>query len=145
MREINQIIVHCSATKPSMDIGAAEIRQWHLAKGWDDIGYNFVICRNGELEPGRDLDGDGDVLEEIGAHAAGFNAHSIGICLVGGMDEQGNDACNFTFEQYVTLHRLVEGLKGGYGIDDVRGHRDLPGVTKACPCFDVLALLENVA
>lgn len=61
MRIIDTIIVHCSATKPSMDIGVEAIRQWHMNKGWSDIGYHYVIRRNGVVELGRDLDKDGDV------------------------------------------------------------------------------------
>jgi N-acetylmuramoyl-L-alanine amidase len=94
MRLIDTIIGHCSFTPPKMDIGAAEIRGWHVDEnGWLDIGYAYVIRRNGIIELGRDLDNDGDVDEEIGAHARGFNAHSIGICVVGGMDEYGLSDC----------------------------------------------------
>jgi len=88
MRIIDTVIVHCSATKPSMDIGVDVIRQWHMNKGWSDIGYHYVIRRNGAVELGRDLDKDGDVDEEIGAHAYGHNATSIGICLIGGVDDR---------------------------------------------------------
>ncbi|ULQ47386.1 N-acetylmuramoyl-L-alanine amidase [Flagellatimonas centrodinii] len=137
MRPIEQLIIHCAATKPSMDIGAAEIRQWHLGNGWSDIGYNYVIRRNGLIENGRDLDRDGNVDEEVGAHAKGFNARSIGICLVGGLNQAGQPAPEFTEAQFTALNGLLAGLRIRYPNTEILGHRDLPGVAKACPSFDV--------
>ena len=137
MRPIEKLIVHCAATKPSMNIGATEIRQWHLANGWSDIGYNYVIRRDGLIENGRDLDRDGNVDEEVGAHAKGFNANSIGICLVGGLNASGQPAPEFTEAQFTALNGLLAGLRIRYPGAEVLGHRDLPGVAKACPSFDV--------
>lgn len=96
----NLLVVHCAATKARMDIGAAEIRRWHKEKGWADIGYHYVIRRNGVLEVGRDE-------STVGAHAVGHNARSIGICLVGGIDEQGHAENNFTPAQFAALRRLL--------------------------------------
>lgn len=124
------IVVHCAATPPSMDVGAREIDRWHRARGFREIGYHFVVRRNGSVEPGRRV-------EEIGAHARGQNHHSLGICLVGGRGEQGGAEANFTAAQYEALWRLLEGLAPRYPTADVLGHADLPGVNKACPCFDV--------
>ena len=71
------IVVHCSATKPSMDIGVKEIRDWHVnGNGWSDIGYAYVIRRNGALELGRDLDRDGNVDEETGANTTSLDVQS---------------------------------------------------------------------
>lgn len=148
-RLINRIIVHCSATRPEQHIGADEIRSWHIAKGWRDIGYNAVIRRSGVMEPGRDLDDDGDWLEEVGAHAAGFNSDSIGICLVGGINEDWEPDMNFTPDQMITLRKTINtilsvpddvidaSIRFPPGGPEIIGHRDLPGVKKACPCFDV--------
>ena len=86
------IFVHASATKPSMDIGVEEIREWHLVEPFyfDDIGYHYVIRRNGIVEFGRSK-------HLIGAHAIGWNSHSLAICLVGGLSEDGtSDEFNFT-------------------------------------------------
>lgn len=136
-REINEIIVHCSATPPSMDIGADTIREWHTDKGWIDIGYHFVIRRNGVVETGRDLD-------VAGAHAKGHNSRSIGICLIGGVKESDRKTpdANFTFSQYESLAMLIGELRGKIqSIAKVSGHRDY--AAKACPCFDVNALLDS--
>lgn len=124
------IIVHCSATPPDMDIGVAEIRNWHTAKGWRDVGYHYVITRRGKVQVGRSYNA-------VGAHAKGFNNSSVGICLVGGVDSQGEPDANFTRAQYKELETLIYTLKDTYPRAAVLGHRDLPGVDKACPCFDV--------
>lgn len=130
LRKISRLIVHCAATRPSMDIGAAEIRQWHRGNGWNDIGYHYVIRRNGVIEAGR--------AESVpGAHAAGHNSDTIGICLVGGLDQAGQPAPLFEPAQMKTLAELLERLRQTYPGAEVLGHRDLPGVRKACPSFDV--------
>lgn len=133
-RKIDTIIIHCAATKPSMDVGLKEIDQWHRAKGYFGIGYHYVIRRNGEIEVGRPLDA-------AGAHAKGHNANSIGICLVGGLDDNGNPACNYTESQWAQLEYLVNALKQRCGELKVIGHNDV--AAKACPCFSVLKWLEG--
>lgn len=139
MSPISKIIVHAADTTPGMDIGAADIRRWHVeGNGWADIGYHYVIRRNGVLETGRDLDGDGEVLDETGAHVYGHNAGSIGICLVGGRSADGHPDCNFTAAQWAALEALVRYLTGRFPQAIVRGHRDFDA-GKACPCFDVAA------
>jgi len=139
MRAIEMIIVHCAATPARLDIGAAEIRRWHTTpkpdgRGWRDIGYHYVIRRDGEVETGRPL-------EQSGAHAYGFNARSIGVCLVGGVDGGGRAQNNFNGEQFAALHDLIAMLEQRFGRLDIRGHRDLPRVRKDCPSFDVRAWL----
>lgn len=134
-RAISYIVVHCAATKPSMDIGVEEIREWHKDRGWSDVGYHYVIRRNGGLEEGRDL-------ETIGAHAKGFNKTSIGICMVGGVSESGKSEANFTYPQYQTLYGLLSRLKETYPNAEVLGHRDLPDVQKDCPCFSARDFME---
>lgn len=132
MRDIRRIIVHCADTPPSLDIGAAEIDRWHRERGWAGIGYHGVIRRDGRYEPGRDL-------ERAGAHAYGHNADSLAVCLVGGQGEDGGPENNFTAAQMQTLEALVTAGRRQFNVPDegIMGHRDLPGVTKACPCFDV--------
>lgn len=128
-RSTDYIVLHCSATAPALDVGAAEIRQWHRAKGWSDIGYHFVIRRNGEIEEGRPP-------EEIGSHVKNHNANSIGVCLVGGVDARQRPKNNFTTAQWSALGRLLAELQSRYPRSHVIGHRDFPNVAKACPCFD---------
>lgn len=139
---VKDIIIHCAYTKPSMDIGVAEIRQWHLDRGWVDIGYQYVIRRNGRVEKGRDLDGDGNVDEETGAHTLGHNKDSIGICLVGGMNAEGKPDSNFTFAQFVSLRNLVDNLMVVHNYPSLHGHRDY--ANKECPCFDVHEFFDGL-
>lgn len=129
MRDIRRIIIHCSATKPGMDIGVKEITEWHLARGWSTIGYHQVIRRSGDIEPGRS--------EHVaGAHVAGHNADSIGICLVGGIDDKGRPDANFTRAQWAALEHLVKQHLVRHPGAKVSGHRDWTDA-KACPSFDV--------
>lgn len=141
MRKIDDIIIHCAATYPAMDIGAAEIRQWHVRdNGWSDIGYHFVIRRNGTVEQGRPLD-------TPGAHCKDHNARSIGICLVGGLEKTPSgksvSAANYTPEQWAALRELVTDLRGRFPSAGLHGHQDY--ANKACPCFDVAAWWRDEA
>ena len=138
MRKINKIIVHSSATRPSQDIGAEEIRDWHIkGNGWSDIGYHFVIRRDGTRELGRDI-------ALSGAHCKNQNSRSLGICLVGGATE--NDVKigenNFTDAQFKELQTLLKQLLTEHpNIVRIAGHRDF--ANKACPCFDVQGFCEK--
>ena len=136
MRKINEIIVHCSYTKPSMDIDADWIRRLHTRQnGWLDIGYHFVVKRCGSVEVGRPV-------EQPGAHCRGHNANSIGICMVGGMSDENRPEDNFLPEQFIQLRQSIYVLKQLYpGITKVTGHLDYDK-NKACPCFDVHQKLE---
>ena len=129
MREINRIIIHMSYTTPSTDIGAPEIRQWHVGgNGWSDIGYHKVIRRDGTVEDGRPI-------EKSGAHTLGENADSIGICLVGGKHKSRDiHDCNFTSAQWRALDRLCRDLLLEFGDLDISGHRDW--AARGCPGFD---------
>jgi N-acetyl-anhydromuramyl-L-alanine amidase AmpD len=141
-RRTDYIVVHCSATPPSSDIGADEIDEWHRKRGWSGIGYHAVIRRDGGIEFGRPFD-------EVGAHVKGQNYRSVGICLVGGVNDQGDAEDNFSTEQMKSLTAIVATLERAYPGAEVLGHRDLSpdlngdGVIeksewiKECPCFDV--------
>lgn len=125
------IVIHCSATG-EQDFGAADIDKWHRKNGWACIGYHYVIRRNGEVEEGRDV-------QVIGAHVSGHNENSIGICMVGGVDSNDHTKAknNFTEAQFISLKSLLTVLKLQYPNAKIQGHRDFPGVAKACPSFDV--------
>jgi len=124
-----------SETPSTMNIGADIIRKWHTdpkpnGRGWSDIGYHYVIKRDGTIEKGRDLD-------VIGAHTLGENSHSIGICYVGGM---GGD--NRTDIQKEVLHKLVQSLIIVFGNMSVHGHNEFSD--KECPNFNVSEEFEYI-
>lgn len=143
MRKINKIVIHCSATGPNVDVGFREINRWHLERGFipttssPAIGYHKVIRRDGSIEQGRPE-------ERVGAHAAGHNANSLGVCLVGGVksDNKTPDD-NFTAAQYASLTKVLIDWREAYGAVEIVGHGSLPGVAKACPSFDVKAFLKS--
>lgn len=125
----NKIVIHCADTYDHMDIGVREINQWHLDRGWSGVGYHFVIRRDGTVENGRGIN-------EVGAHARGYNYESVGICLAGGRGLDGMPEDNFTDVQMESLDFLIESLKGDYPYAEVLGHTELDH-HKACPSFDV--------
>lgn len=130
----NWIAIHCSATRPSQNIDANEIGRWHRQRGFAGIGYHYVIKRDGTVERGRPED-------TVGAHVSGFNGTSIGICLVGGVSEKDVTKAenNFTPAQFAALKTLIADLRTRYPKARVQGHRDFPGVAKACPSFNARA------
>jgi len=129
MRDIDYIVIHCSATMPSMDVPIERVKKWHLQRGWSDIGYHYYITRDGKIHGGRNL-------STIGAHVRGYNKNSIGICYEGGINESGEPEDNRTPEQKKSLLKVVEILKFVFSGAIAQGHRDFPNVNKACPSFD---------
>lgn len=136
MRTIDSIFIHCSATPPEMDVGVTAIRRWHKERGWSDIGYHYVIKRDGTTQQGRPV-------SRMGAHTKGYNATSIGICLAGGVNAKGKPQANYTRAQWMMLEFLVDDLMGQYGIPhtNIHGHNEVSA--KACPCFYVPAWLNS--
>jgi N-acetylmuramoyl-L-alanine amidase len=125
---INKIVIHVSDSPDTMDIGAKEIRKWHTdpkpkGNGWSDIGYHYVVRRNGHIELGR-------LHTVTGAHVAGHNTGSLGICWV------GRD--KITTEQMDTLVKLAKNLIAAYNltVKDVVGHKEL-NAGKSCPNLDM--------
>lgn len=147
MARIDTLCVHCSATPAGgkhENINAADIRSWHRGRGWRDIGYHYVITRDGTLEKGRPDD-------MPGAHEPKINRSSISVCLVGGAPPLGSRAHkrglgenNFTPAQFETLRELLEELHEAHPDAKIIGHRDVPGVRKACPSFDVGEWLDEI-
>lgn len=135
-KETRYIIVHCSATSPSMAVDAAMIDRWHRAKGWLGIGYHKVIRRDGVVEPGRDEN-------TVGAHTLNYNAFSVAVCLAGGVAE-GTEIpeTNFTDAQWAALEQVVREWLVKWPDAKVCGHRDLNAT--ACPTFDVAAWWQKV-
>lgn len=130
MRPITEIIVHCSATPAGRDVSVAELRRWHRARGFADVGYHYVVHLDGTVEAGRPL-----IL--AGAHCRGHNARSIGVCYIGGCDSSMNPADTRTPSQRAALRELLTALRRMFPGAVVRGHRDF--AAKACPSFDATA------
>ena len=140
---VETIFVHCAATRPEWMAGrsakekAAEIRRWHTQdRGWRDIGYHWIIDRDGSIARGR-------FEREVGAHAVGHNTGSIGICLVGGHGSDARDsfADHFTPEQDAALRALIASIRTRADIRRVRGHNEVSN--KACPGFQVAGWLAQ--
>lgn len=129
MRKINEIIVHCSATAEGRDYTVGDIDCWHKSRGWQCIGYHYVIYRDGSVHTGRPV-------AQIGAHCTGHNANSIGVCYIGGCAADGKTPKDTrTPQQREALRRLVADLQKQYPGATVHGHREF--AAKACPSFDV--------
>jgi N-acetylmuramoyl-L-alanine amidase len=128
MRQVNKIIVHCTATPEGRDVSVDTIRNWHIEdNGWSDIGYHWVITLGGEIEKGRHE-------TKPGAHAKGHNANSIGVVYVGGCDKDMNPKDTRNDAQKESLRCLLEDLRERYPQAVIIGHRDVS--SKACPSFD---------
>ncbi len=133
MRDINQIVIHTADTPKGKYFDANDIRKWHIERGWSDIGYHYVILLDGTIELGR-------MINVIGAHVAGYNSNSIGICYIGGGDEEDTR----TEAQKTSLIFLLNTLKLMFKKADILGHRDFDGVTKSCPNFNAIAEYEMI-
>lgn len=136
MEHIEWLVVHGSATPRSHKMTFEDLRHQHMLRGESTIGYHYVIERDGKIVEGRPHD-------MPGAHASGYNRHSLGICLIGGRKGKTNKAeDNYTVEQKLSLITLLCRLLEVYDAEVV-GHSDLPGVTHSCPGFNVKELLRG--
>ena len=142
MKEIKNIIVHCSATREGDDsINAEVIDRWHKKRGWKGIGYHFVVLIDGSIETGR-------MINKCGAHTKGMNCSSIGVCYIGGVESERNEDGKYeakdtrTPEQIATLLELLRLLKKIYPDAKIHGHRDF--AAKACPSFDATDEYKNI-
>ena len=141
-RTMDTITIHCSATREDKDYTSENIKKWHLLRGFNDIGYHFVILLDGTIEIGRPLN-------KVGAHVAGHNTGNIGICYIGGLDLNNKAKDTRTDNQKKSLVELINLLKKYINIKEIKGHRDYSkdlngnGIiekfeySKDCPCFDV--------
>ena len=129
MRSLSRIIIHCSATREGQDVSVDTIRRWHEDRGWSDIGYHFVIGIDGTIHRGRDID-------KIGAHTYRHNLDSIGVCYVGGLEEDGKTPRDTMTEmQEIAMLELIKSLRVTFGELRLHGHNEF--AAKACPSFDV--------
>ena len=135
MRKINEIIVHCTATFLDQRVTIADITRWHRQRGFKTIGYHYVIAQDGTIFPGRPV-------EEVGAHCKEHNAHSIGVCYIGGLAADGKPADTRTAAQTASLIQLLKELREQYPAAAIHGHCEF--ANKACPCFDVQQFVKEV-
>ena len=137
MRQINKIIVHCSATREGENYTVDTIRSWHVdGRGWSDIGYHFYIDLYGEIHKGRDI-------SKIGAHCKGHNRNSIGICYCGGVEADGKTPKDTRLEcQKESLIAVLRTLKAMYPNAVIHSHNDF--ANKACPSFNATKEYENI-
>ena len=136
MRNIKEIIVHCSATPEGKDFTVKDIDGWHKQRGFRKIGYHYVVYRDGGYHRGRQD-------SEIGAHCTGHNAYSIGVCYIGGVAKDGRTPKDTrTGAQKKTLITLLKTLKARYPGATIHGHRDY--ANKACPSFDATKEYANI-
>lgn len=145
MNRIDFLCVHCSATDATMNWTVKDIDRLHRSLGWKQVGYHYVITRTGEVQKGRP-----DTTP--GAHEPRINKTSIAVCMVGGAPprnspefKKGLGENNYTEAQWSSLEKLIKKLKAEHPAAEVIGHRDVPGVKKACPSFDAKAWWKSVS
>lgn len=126
-RNIMEIIVHCSATPDGKDFTVDDIRKWHKARGFSDVGYHYILYRDGSVHDGRSV-------HLVGAHCTNHNANSIGVCYIGGVATDGKTPKDTrTPQQKEALLTLLKQLKSLYPQAKIYGHRNFSN--KACPSF----------
>ena len=136
MRKIDTIIVHCSATPEGKDFTVQQIDSWHRQRGFSCIGYHYIIYRDGTIHCGRPE-------SRVGAHCAGHNANSIGVCYIGGCAADGQTPKDTRTEaQRAALVKLLQELKKKYPSATIHGHRDF--AARDCPCFDATTEYANL-
>jgi N-acetyl-anhydromuramyl-L-alanine amidase AmpD len=128
MRTIDMIVIHCSATPSNCRYRVTQLIRDHQDR-FGFTGYHYYITRGGKIFQTRHE-------QLVGAHAKGYNQHSLGVCYEGGLDRNGNPADTRTEAQKRSLWHLLKSLRNDYPDARIVGHRDLPGVAKDCPCFD---------
>lgn len=133
--KIKKIVMHCSDTpdypygSPDFDrFGAKDIDKWHIERGFDCIGYHWVVRRSGIIEKGR--------METVqGAHCLGENHDSIGVCYIGRKSP--------TTQQIAALYVLLSDVIYRHKLDitDIKPHSFF-NRKKTCPGFDMQSLLR---
>lgn len=135
IRQIKEIILHCTATQEGRDVHVADVDRWHKQQGWECIGYHYLITLDGKIEKGRPE-------WKIGAHCKGHNNVSIGIAYVGGVDYQGKPKDTRTDAQKRALVQLLREVRGRHPKATIHGHNEF--AAKACPSFNVQKWLTEV-
>ena len=128
MRKIDLIVIHCSATREDRPYPVTSLIADHQTR-FGFTGYHYYITRDGTVYQTRHEN-------LVGAHARGYNQHSLGVCYEGGLNKRGEADDTRTPQQKASLLALLKSLKHAHPTATILGHHDLPGVTKKCPCFD---------
>lgn len=136
MRTINNIVIHCTATAQTATVRSIR-RYWREVLGWRSPGYHRIVEADGTMVV---IAPDSAVCNGV----AGHNANSLHISYVGGIDGLNMPKDTRTNAQRVTLERQVREWRRLYPNARILGHRDFPGVKKACPSFDVPAWLKDI-
>lgn len=130
LSKVRYVIVHCTDTLPLLSYSVDDVRQWHLKRGFEDVGYHYLVKTDGTIELGRSL-------EYQGAHAALYNSRSIGVAYHGGRDSFGVNKDTRTFAQKLALcwvFKIIADYVPNPCALQIIGHNDVS--TKMCPCFD---------
>jgi N-acetylmuramoyl-L-alanine amidase len=129
-RRVNEIVLHCSATRVTSNVSAKAVHSMHKRRGWSGIGYHYYVRKDGTVEAGRTVD-------YIGAHVHNHNTGTIGVCYEGGLDKNGIIMRNgLSGKQRRVVIKLLRRLKDMYNAT-VTGHREHYQVHKACPATDM--------
>ena len=128
LKQVSLLIVHCSATRCDRPFSVESLIATGEAR-FGQVSYHYYVRRNGDVVP---------LLPESvqGVHARHYNYCSLGICYEGGLDEMGRAVDTRTPAQKASLYQLLKNLRADYPDARIVGHRELPHVAKACPCFD---------
>ena len=129
MDRIEYITIHCSATPEGREVSNEEIKQWHLLRGFNDIGYHYVVHLDGKVEQGRHI-------HVQGAGVRGYNKNNMHICYIGGCDADLEPKDTRTDEQKESLGVMLQTVRNSFPLAKILGHNNFPGVNKACPSFD---------
>lgn len=151
MAELKRLVIHCTATREGREVTGAEIRRWHTSpkskggRGWKQVGYSDLIHLNGGVENLVPYNEDQRVDPwEMTNGASGYNSTSRHVVYVGGIGMNGEPRDTRTPDQRKAMERYVRQFRRQHPNAEIVGHRDLPGVTKACPSFDVRKWLREI-
>ena len=135
MRDIKYIVIHCTAT--AQDVTIANIQKyWKNNLGWKNPGYHYIIPANSNIVQLQD---EGKIANGV----RGYNSTAIHISYIGGVDN-GIAVDNRTENQKYLMEEIIKELKAKYPNAEIKGHRDFPNVSKACPCFNVKKWLKEI-
>mgnify|MGYP002624066861 CR=1 FL=1 len=151
MGQLKRLVIHCTDTRQGHEVTGDEIRRWHTTpvskggRGWKQVGYADIIHLNGGVENLVPYNDDQTVDPwEVTNGAAGYNSTSRHVVYVGGRSMANEYADTRTPKQRSALEKYVRQFRLKHPGAEIVGHRDLPGASKECPCFDVKRWLKEI-